>query len=164
MRLIKKQDRDAKELVSFSDYISADNKVRIIDAFVDKLDLSSHGFVYKTAQRGKAKDKGGGNEYDPRGLIKLHLYGYLNKGRSSRDLEKACCINMEVRWLLSGYEPSYVTISTFKKNNELGFKALFKTFNIFWKSQGLYGSETFAVDGSLINGQNSKKNNYSKKK
>jgi len=157
MRLLSKQDRDAKQLVSFSDYISEDNEVRLIDAFVDKLDIISHGFVYKTAKTEGIQDKGGGDEYDPKDLIKLHLYGYLNKERSGRDLEKACLINMEVRWLLSGQQPSYVTICNFKKENETGFKQLFKTFNKLWKNQDLYGKETFAVDGTIIRGQNSKK-------
>lgn len=161
MRFIKQENRDQLLLFprSLSEEIGEDNEVRLIDAFVCQVDLVSHGFEFKTDKQGEV-DLGGPSEYHPKELLKLYIYGYLNRIRSSRQLSKHCRINIEVRWLLSNLAPSHTTINDFRKNNVKALKLLFRSFNQFWKSLGLFGEDTFGVDSSFFRAQNSKSNNY----
>lgn len=165
MRFIKQENRDQLSLFprSLSEEIGDDNEVRLIDAFIEQVDLVSHGFEFKTDKQG-AIDFGGPSEYHPKELLKLYIYGYLNRIRSSRQLAKQCRINIEVRWLLSNLHPSHGTINSFRKNNAKAFKLLFRSFNVFWKSLGLFGEDTFGVDGSFFRAQNSKSNNYNEER
>ncbi len=96
---------------SLEEDIAQDNEVRLIDLFVDSLNLSEYGFKFKTDENGRPP-------YHPSHLLKLYIYGYLNKMRSSRDLEKECHRNTEVMWLMSKLVPDHNTISNFRKNNE----------------------------------------------
>lgn len=174
MRLKEKQDRKSIT-VQVSDLISSDNEVHLIDAFVEKLDMDSHGFVYKTIKEGP--DLGGPSEYDPKDHLRLYLYGYLNRIRSSRLLERACQTNVEVIWLLGGLSPSHNTINDFRRSNPLGLYLVFQSFNTFWQELGLFSEEesdqdlpesaksiTYATDGSRFAAQNSKSNNYNLEK
>jgi len=173
MRLKKKEDRSELS-IKVSDLILEDNEIHFIDQFVEKLDLSSHGIHYKT-EREWGKDFGGPSEYDPKDLLRLYLYGYLNRTRSSRQLEKLCERNIEVIWLVSGQKPSYDTINTFRKSNASSLPLVFNSFNRFWQDLGLFSNQetdsptedledTIAVDGSKFQAQNSKSNNYNLEK
>ncbi len=140
------------------DYVSQDNPVRIIDAFVMSLDMCELGF--KNAKPSKL----GRDGYDPRDLLKLYIYGYLNSITSSRKLEKECTRNIEVMWLLKLLKPKFKTISTFRKDNKQAIKNVFKKFVTLCKEWDLYGKEVVAIDGSKFRACNSKKNNFNQKK
>jgi len=98
------------------DYVDADNPVRFIDAFVDELDLVAAGFVRVEP---KATGRPG---YAPADLLKLYVYGYLNRVRSSRRLERECHRNIEVIWLLRSLKPDFKTIADFRSDNRAAFK------------------------------------------
>jgi transposase len=134
--------------------IEPDNEVRVIDALVDRLDLVELGFT-----RTQVKQYGSGS-YDPAKLLKLYLYGYLNRIRSSRRLAKECQRNVELWWLLEELKPAYHTIADFRKENPKALKATFRAYNRMLKEFELFGAETIAIDGSKLRAQNAKKNNY----
>lgn len=113
------------------DHISADNPIRIIDAFVENIALKTLGFDVKTLKTE------GRPSFDTKIFLKLYLYGYLNGLRSSRKLEKECLRNTEMQWLLCGLVPNYHSVSDFRKNNPLGLKKLFKLFVSFLKDADL---------------------------
>jgi transposase len=133
--------------------------VRLIDAFVDILDIERLGFTI----RHKEKSDPGAPEYHPADLLKIYIYGYINRTRSSRQLERCCKINIEMMWLTNGLTPGYVTIANFRKNNPKALKQVFQAYNRFLQDEDLFGKETIAVDGAKISAQNSKKNNFSDK-
>ncbi|HTG67428.1 MAG TPA: transposase, partial [Flavobacterium sp.] len=103
--------RNQLHLSSLEDYISSDNQVRFIDAFVENLNLSKLGFAIKTF---KCQGRPG---YKSTIFLKLYLYGYLNGIRSSRKLETECFRNIELKWLLEDIRPNYHSISDFRKDN-----------------------------------------------
>src|SRR5215218_6339806 len=109
MHFIQGSDRQQMQFISLDDLIAADNVVRILDAFVDKVDLVHLGFS------SAAHKSEGRPPFAPAVLLKLYLYGYLNKIRSSRKLEKECSRNRELEWLLQGLQPNYHTIADFRK-------------------------------------------------
>ena len=115
------------------DYVAENNPVRVIEAFVMSLDMSELGF-----ERAHAPSLGR-PAYDPRDLLKLYLYGYLNRIRSSRKLESEASRNLEVIWLISGLKPDFKTIADFRKDNKEAIKKVFKQFSILCKEWGLYG-------------------------
>lgn len=160
MNFITGQDRFQFEMVSLEDRISKDNVVRFIDALVEQIDLDKLGFVVKTI---KAE---GRPAYDSKMFLKIYLYGYLNKLRSGRSLERECNRNLELQWLTGNLQPNYHSITDFRKLNPKALKALFKLYVLFLKDMELVGGEdvTIATDGTKIRGKNSKKNNYSQKK
>lgn len=140
--------------------IAADNVVRLIDAFVDHLDLAHLGFVQvKARQRGAPP-------YHPALLLKIYIYGYLNRVRSSRRLEIECGRNIELMWLTGCQKPSYHTISSFRsiKPHRKALPATFRHFNRLLDGADLFGKELVAIDGTKIRAQNSKKNNISEDK
>jgi transposase len=158
MRLKKSNKR--REILLFpprlEEMIGEDNIVRLIDAFVDHLDIESHGFEI----RSKNKHEAGAPQYAPSDLLKIYLYGYINRTRSSRRLERCCQINIEMMWLINGLTPGYVTIANFRKNNSKAFKQVFRTYNRFLNGQDVFGKKTIGVDSSKFRAQNSKKNNF----
>lgn len=129
------------------DYVSADNPVRAIDAFVDSLDLAELGF--KNAQ---GPISSGQPAYAPQALLKLYLYSYLMRVRSSRMIERETRRNLEVIWLIGGLQPSYKTISNFRKDNARALKAANRDFVMLCKSLELFGGELAAIDGSFFRG------------
>ena len=161
MRVKKLHNR--MELFLFSggleEKIAADNVVRLIDTFVDALDIESLGFTI----RHKKKCDPGAAEYHPADLLKIYIYGYINRTRSSRQLERCCKINIEMMWLINGLTPGYVTIANFRKNNSKALKQVFRAYNDFLQGEDLFGKKTIAIDGAKIRAQNSKKNNFSDK-
>ena len=158
MPQLSKNNRDQLQMLSISEHVPEDSLARVIDVFVDTADLSSLGFQVK----GTSKE--GRPAFAPETLTKLYLYGYLHGIRSSRKLEHACKVNIELWWLLSNQKPRYKTIADFRKDNTEGFANLFVHFREFCLKQGLYGRSTVAIDGSKFRAQNSKKNNYNERK
>lgn len=144
-------------LDSLEQLVDSSNEVRLIDSFVDSLDLGSLGFDVEHASQGRPP-------YHPSTLIKLYIYGYLNSIRSSRKLEKASQINLEVMWLLKQLSPDHSTISNFRKEHPQQIKAVFKQAIFVADHFKLIGKELVAGDGTKLAAQNSKKNNYSQKK
>lgn len=151
---------------SQDDQITADNPVRILDAFVEKLDLNKLGFKQSPVVKEQSSkvNAGGAPRYDEKVLLKLYLYGYLNKIRSSRKLEQECKRNIELRWLIQELAPNYHTIADFRKNHNEVLKNLFKLYVHFLDELNLLGKQTIAVDGSKFRAVNSRKNNYNQKK
>jgi transposase len=127
--------------------VSAGNPVRAIDAYVETLELQSLGFQH-TGPGGKA----GQPPFPPGALLKLYLYGYLNRIHSSRRLECEMARNLEVIWLIEGLRPCYKTIANFRKDNGAALKAANKDFMLLCKQLGLSGGERVAVDGSFFKG------------
>ena len=115
------------------DYVGADNPVRFIDAFVDQLDLAAAGFIRVAP---KATGRPG---YAPGDMLKLYIYGYLNRVRSSRRLEAECHRNIEVIWLLRSLKPDFKTIADFRSDNRAAFKKVFRDFVILCRRLDLFG-------------------------
>jgi transposase len=138
------------------DYVDADNPVRFIDAFVDGLDLAAAGFARVAA---KATGRPG---YAPGDLLKLYIYGYLNRVRSSRRLERETHRNIEVIWLLRSLKPDFKTIADFRRDNRAAFRAVFRQFVLVCRRLDLYGRELIAVDGTRIKAVNNKDRNFTR--
>jgi len=137
------------------DYVSADNPVRAIDAFVDSMDLAELGF-----QHAQGSISSGQPAYAPQALLKLYLYSYLMRVRSSRMIERETRRNLEVMWLIGGLQPSYKTISNFRKDNAKALKAANRDFVMLCKSLELFGGELAAIDGSFFRGNVAKESIY----
>lgn len=135
-------------------YITADNPVRFIDAFVDQLDLQALGFKRAVA------NPLGRPAYAPSDLLKLYLYGYLNRIRSSRLLEREAQRNVEVIWLLKKLTPDFKTIADFRKDHTALFKTVFREFTLLCKELELFGGELIAIDGSKFKAVNNKDRNF----
>lgn len=163
MKMIQGISRQQIQFISLDDQITADNPVRIIDAFVEKLELSKLGMVQQNTGKLKA-NTGGAPRFDDKLLLKLYLYGYFNKIRSSRKLEQECYRNVELRWLMQELMPNYHTIADFRKNNSGVLKNLFKLYVQFLDELNLLGKQTIGIDGSKFRAVNSRKNNYNQKK
>jgi len=138
--------------------ISADNPVRVIDLFVDQLDLNKLGFS-KTICKQEGRPP-----YYSKDILKLYYYGYLNRIRSSRKLETECERNVEVWWLMRQLRPAYHTIADFRKNNSDALKKAFKTFVSFLKGEDMFSKELIGIDGTKLRAQNNKKNNFNEDK
>ena len=138
------------------DYVGSDNPVRFIDAFVEGLDLTAAGFLRVEA---KAMGRPG---YAPGDLLKLYIYGYLNRVRSSRRLETECHRNIEVLWLLRTLKPDFKTIADFRRDNRAAFRAVFRQFVLLCRRLNLYGRELLAVDGTRIKAVNNKDRNFTR--
>jgi transposase len=129
-----------------------------VDQLVESLDLEALGFhIVVAAEEGRPA-------FPPGALLKLYVYGYLNKVRSSRKLAAECRRNLEVRWLLRGLTPCYHSIDDFRKVHAKALESVFRTFTGFLRQAQLTGGEVVAVDGSKFRAVNSKKNNYTHKK
>ena len=136
------------------EYITEDNPVRFIDAFVENLDLRSLGF--KRAEPAET----GRPAYDPADMLKLYIYGYLNRVRSSRRLEQETHRNVEVMWLLRKLQPDFKTTADFRKDNAKAFKGVFREFTLLCRKLDLFGKELVAIDGSKFKAVNSKNKNF----
>lgn len=143
---------------SINDYITEDNVVRVIDVYVDQIDVVAYKFTFAHCPNI------GRPPYSPQVMLKLYIYGYLNRIRSSRRLEHEAKRNVELMWLLGKLAPDFKTIADFRKNNKKSLVKIFKDFTRLCRDWDLFGKELVAVDGSKFKASNSKKNNYSKKK
>ena len=130
------------------DYVSAENPVRFIDAFVAGLDLAALGFA-------RATPAGTGRPpYDPADLLRLYVYGYLHRIRSSRRLEAEAGRNLELLWLLRQLRPDFKTIADFRKDNRACFPGVLRQFNLLCRQLDLFGAELVAIDGSQFKAVN----------
>jgi transposase len=137
------------------DYVSADNPVRFLDAFVESLDLAALGFQRATPSAT------GRPPYQPGDLLRLYLYGYLNRLRSSRRLEREAQRNVELLWLLRQLRPDFKTIADFRKDNLAALRAVCREFTLVCRKLELFGGELVAIDGSKFRAVNSKRRNFS---
>jgi len=140
--------------------VSDDNPVRIIDVFVDQLDLVGMGFKNATLKRWSA----GAPCFSPECLIKLYIYGYFKKTRSSRKLMELSRTNIEAMWLLERLMPDFRTISDFRKDNVQALKKVFKAFVRMCIELEIYSTEIGVQDGSKFRANNSKDNNVTENK
>ena len=138
------------------DYVGLENPVRFIEAFVDGLDLTAAGFIRVAAKRT------GRPGYAPADLLKLYIYGYLNRVRSSRRLEAETHRNIEVIWLLRHLKPDYKTIADFRRDNRKAFRPIFRQFVLLCRQMDLFGKELLAVDGTRIKAVNNKDRNFTR--
>ena len=132
---------------SMEEYVHEDNPVRAIDSYVESLDIEKLKFA-----NAEGEVKAGQPAYPPRSLLKLYLYGYLHRIRSSRQLEAECVRNLEVLWLLEGLKPSYKTIADFRKDNLKALKQVNQDFVQLCKELDLFGAELVGIDGSFFRG------------
>jgi len=159
MKFIQGHNRNQINLfpVSLDQSIDPDNEVRMIDLFVDSLSIKDFGFRTDFPENGRPA-------YHPSDLLKLFIYGYLNKLRSSRDLEKECKRNIEVMWLLRYLKPDHNTISNFRKDNPKAIRKVFRATVEIARHFNLIGGKLIAGDSTKLRAQNSKKNNYNQAK
>jgi len=136
------------------DYVAAENPVRFLDAFVGSLDLHALGFA-----RARCADTGR-PPYDPAVLLKLYLYGYLHRVRSSRMLEAECQRNVELIWLTGKQTPDFKTIADFRKDNLSPLKAVARQFTVLCRKLELFGGELLAIDGSKFTAVNARDQNF----
>ncbi len=139
---------------SLDEYISDDNPVRFIDAFVDNLDMMEHGFKHAVLQ------ETGRPPYHPSVLLKLYVYGYLNRIRSSRRLERESHRNVEVIWLTGKLMPDHKTIANFRRDNREAIREVCRAFTRFCRELDLFGGELVAIDGSKFKAVNNKGRNF----
>ena len=159
MKYIQGQNREQISLfpISLEATIDKENPVRVIDFFVDSLNLKNLGFKVDFGENGRPA-------YHPKDLLKLFIYGYLNRIRSSRALEKECRRNIELIWLMRKLVPDHNTISNFRRDNSDAIKKVFRATVNIAKNLNLIGGILLAGDGTKLRAQNSKKNNYNQKK
>lgn len=147
-------DRNQTRMIttSLDDFIDKDNSVRVIDAYVETLDLQELGFTeYSSSNRGQPP-------YRRSDLLKLHIYGYLNKIRSSRALEIEAKRNIELMWLVNCISPDHGTIAGFVQKNKTAFHNVLRNLTLILKGWGLIDGKLIAIDGTKIRAQNSKHN------
>jgi len=158
MQHVQGEERNQLQIFCLEQMVALDSFVRVIDFFVDSIDLESFGFRHVTF-----KDEGR-PPYHPGILLKLYFYGYRYGIRSSRKLEREAQLNLEVRWLLCEQTPSARTICSFRKEYAESFRAIFRKFVFLLKELGLIEGKTIAIDSFKVRAQNSLKNNYNQKK
>jgi transposase len=158
MEFIQGSDRYQSYFSTLEDQVAADNPVRLIDVFIDKLELDKLRFT-KTAGQSEGRPP-----YAPQVLLKLYLYGYLNKIRSSRKLARECSRNTELQWLLQNLTPNYHTIADFRRLHSGALQNMFRLYVHFLGDAELLGKTTVGIDGSKFKAVNSKKNNYNQQK
>ena len=152
------KDRQQLKYFSLDDYLPEESIVRVIDRFVEVVNIEKLGFVNtEPAETGRPS-------YPPKELAKLYIYGYENGIRSSRKLERETYRNIEVMWLMNELKPDHKTISNFRKNNIRPIQKLFREFVQMCKSWKLVDGEIIVVDGTKIRASNNKKTNFSRKK
>lgn len=147
-------DRTQMMMCSWDSFVAPESIARLIDAFVNSLDLVKYG-VKEIATEGRPA-------YDPKGMYKLYIYGSRKGIRSSRKLEESCKVNLEVKWMTGGVEPDFRTISDFRKDNIDSLKEIFHEFNRRISGAVEWGFSS--VDGSKFLANNSKDNNFTKNK
>src|SRR6516165_8304190 len=134
------------------DYVSGDNQVRVVDVFVDELDLTTLGFAGPAAT--------GRPRYSPATMLKLYLYRYLNRVQSSRRLEREAGRNVECMWLTGKLAPDFKTIADFRRDNGAAIRAVCRRFVIVCREIGLIAGGMVAVDGSRFKAVNTRDKNY----
>src|ERR1700739_982812 len=146
MSYIRGEDRGQAALLpaAIEDYVTADAPVRVIDAFVDGLNVGELGFGRSTpAATGRPP-------YDPRDLLKLYIWGYFNEVRSSRRLGGECRRNGEARWLVPRAFPDFKTIADFRRDNGVAIVGACRAFVMLCREAGLFTAALIAVDGARV--------------
>ena len=142
---------------SLDEYIAEDNPVRFIDVFVDSLDLQALGFEHAVPK------ETGRPPYHPGCLLKLYIYGYLNRIRSSRSLEREANRNVELMWLLGKLAPDFKTIADFRRHNREAIRSVCHQFTLWCRELELFGRELIAIDGAKFKAVNSPHKNFSRR-
>ena len=159
-RFIEGQSRTQGTLLpeTIDDYVEETNPVRIIDVFVDELNLGALGFDgVNPADTGRPA-------YHPALLLKLYIYGYLNRIQSSRRLEREAQRNIELMWLLGRLAPDFKTIANFRKDNGTGIRGVCRQFVVLCRDLGLFADALVAIDGSKFKAVNNRDRNYTSTK
>ena len=159
-RFIEGQDRNQSTLFpeSLEEYIDADNTVRVVDAYVDELNLFDLGF-----ERVNPKVTGRPG-YHPSVLLKLYIYGYLNRVQSSRRLEREAGRNVELMWLTGKLAPDFKTIADFRKDNGSAIQTACSHFVVLCRELGLFARTMIAIDGAKFKAVNAREKNFTKGK
>jgi transposase len=159
-RFVEGADRGKSTLFPecLDDWIDKDNPVRVIDIFVDELDLAELGFD------GVEPEVTGRPSYHPSALLKLYIYGYLNRVQSSRRLEREAGRNVEVMWLTGRLAPDHKTIADFRKENGRAIRQVCARFVALCRAMGLLTQASVAIDGSKFKAVNNRDRNFTRAK
>ena len=158
-KFIEGQDRSQGTLFPerLDDYVDEDSPVRVIDVFIDDLDISGLGFRTELAATGRPR-------YHPKTMLKLYVYGYLNRVQSSRRLEVEAQRNIELMWLTGRLAPDFKTIADFRKDNPEAIRLVCREFVMLCKKLNLLSEKLVAIDGSKFKAVNSRDKNFTKAK
>jgi transposase len=159
-RFVEGVDRGQSTLFPecLDDWIGEDNPVRVTDVFVDELDLAELGFS------GVDPEATGRPAYHPAVLLKLYIYGYLNRVQSSRRLEREAGRNVEVMWLTGRLVPDHKTIADFRKDNGRAIRQVCARFVVLCRTLGLFTDASVAIDGSKFKAVNTRDKNFTRAK
>src|ERR1700722_14969007 len=159
-RFIEGEDRSQSTLFpeQLDDYIAEDNPVRVIDVFVDELDLKGLGF------EGIQPEVTGRPAYHPASLLKIYIYGYLNRIQSSRRLERETQRNIELIWLTGRLTPDFKTIADFRKDNGKAIRGVCREFIVMCRDLKLFSEAIVAIDGSKFKAVNNRDKNFTDRK
>jgi transposase len=155
-RFIEGEDRSQVTLLPecLDDYIAEDNPVRVVDAYVEELDLQQLGF------EGAEPAATGRPAYHPAVLLKIYIYGYLNRIQSSRRLEREAQRNVELMWLTGRLAPDFKTIADFRRDNGAGIRNVCRRFIVLCRDLKLFSEALVAIDGSKFKAVNSRDRNF----
>src|SRR4051794_29923566 len=155
-RFVEGEDRQQATLLPacLDDYVTEDNPVRVIDVFIDELDLEALGFA------GIVPEVTGRPAYHPAALLKIYLYGYLNRIQSSRRLERETQRNLELIWLTGRLTPDFKTIANFRKDNGPAVRATCRQFVLLCRKLDLFSDALVAIDGSKFKAVNNRDKNF----
>src|SRR5438270_9429262 len=155
-RFIDGEDRMQLALLppSLEDYVDEENPVRVIEVFIAELDLAALGFS------GVTPAATGRPAYHPSTLLKIYLYGYLNRLQSSRRLEREAQRNIELMWLTGRLAPDFKTIADFRRDNGAAIRAACAQFVVLCRRLGLFTRAVIAIDGSKFKAVNNRDKNY----
>lgn len=158
-RFIVGEDRSQSTLFpeNFDEYVAEDNSVRVVDVFVDEMDLDKMGFKTVPAETGRPS-------YHPSTMLKLYIYGYLNRIQSSRRLEREAGRNIELMWLLGRLAPDFKTIADFRKNNASAIISVCREFVLLCRKLDLFSEAFVAIDGSKFKAVNNRDLNFTRTK
>jgi len=158
-RFIAGEDRSQSTLFPerIDDYVTEDNAVRVVDVFIDDLDLSGLGFKTESKETGRPA-------YHPSTMLKIYVYGYVNRVQSSRRLEREAGRNVELMWLTGRLAPDFKTIADFRKNNGKAIRLVCRDFVMLCKKLDLFADAFVAIDGSKFKAVNNWDRNYTRAK
>ncbi len=156
---IEGEDRNQGTLFPerLDDYVAEDNPVRVIDVFIDDLDVSGLGFKAEPAATGRPG-------YHPKTMLKLYVYGYLNRVQSSRRLEREAQRNVELMWLTGRLAPDFKTVADFRKDNGEAIRLVCREFVMLCKKLNLLSDKLIAIDGSKFKAVNNRDKNFTRAK
>jgi transposase len=159
-RFVQSEERTQETLLPcrLEDYVTEENPVRVIDVFVEQLDLGGLGFA------GTRPEATGRPAYHPSTMLKIYLYGYLNRVQSSRRLERETQRNVELMWLTGRLMPDFKTIANFRKDNGPAIRGACRQFIVLCRQLNLFSEAVVAVDGSRFKAVNNRDRNYTSAK